>query len=133
MRNWDEAVQSLAFKGAPRSLSPTPPPAGSSAQQGRPGPKRMRLHAASSSGQHSPGTASPEAASSARLGPSSLEAEAPPALDLWVCPEPAEPAMEEQAPRRRRVPRKAGPRASARKRMHRSTFKRGKPQRAPIA
>lgn len=132
VRNWDEAVQSLAFKGAPRSLSPTPPPADDT--QGRAGPKRMRLHAAPSSMQHHAGSGSPEATSCTPLqqGVSSQEAEAPPVLDLWVCPEPVEPS-EDQAPRRRRIPRKAGLRASARKRMHRGTFKRGKPQRAPTA
>jgi hypothetical protein len=141
VRNLDES-NSLAAKGAPRSTSATPPPVGLEGyeleqhQQGRLAPKRMRLDAGS---QHMPGPSSPWVAPSSQqqcqqLGTSSPEAEMPPALDLWVCSPPLEPAhQEEQAPRRRRIPRKAGARASARKRMTRPTFKRGKPQRAPVA
>lgn len=141
VRNLDDS-NSLAAKGAPRSMSPTPPPISGEEgfeleqqhQHGHALPKRMRLDAGS---QHMPGPGSPAAPSRQQqhqqLGTSSPEAEMPPALDLWVCSPPREPTEEEQLPRRRRIPRKVGARASARKRMHRPTFKRGKPQRAPAA
>lgn len=113
-------------------------------------PKRMRLDASSSSRLQftHPASASPDANSAARRhqqgnNPSpDVQEMMPPALDLvggmWCPPDAVsgaapEPAQEQQQqPRRRRIPRKAGPRASARKSMHRRTFKRGKPQRAPV-
>ena len=51
-----------------------------------------------------------------------------PVPDLWA---DVEAAYEPEQPRKKRVQRKVGTRASARKRMHRATFRRGKPQRAP--
>lgn len=141
MRNLDES-KSLAAKGGPHSASPTPPPCTVDDLQqyeGRVVHKRMRLDAGSHQEAAALGSGSPEATiqpqqqQQQQLGNISPEVEMPPALELtWVCPEPVEPTQD-QLPRKRRIARKVGARASARKRMHRATFKRGKPQRAPTA
>jgi hypothetical protein len=140
VRNLDDD-RFAANKGTTRSSSPTPGPSDAAEeltqqQGGRAGHKRMRLDACSSQGAGALGSASPQPSSRTpqqQQQGQPMEADMPPALDLWVAPEPLALEPEAAAPRRRRIPRKAGPRASARKRMHRATFKRGKPQRAPVA
>jgi hypothetical protein len=140
VRNLDES-NSLAAKGGARSASPTPPPCALDDLQqheGRVVHKRMRLDAGSH--QEAQGSRSSQATSSPQQqqqqqqqGNSSPAVDMPSALDLmWVCPEPIEPT-EDQLPRKRRITRKVGARASARKRMHRASFRHGKPQRAPTA
>jgi hypothetical protein len=136
VRNLDES-NSLAAKGGVRSASPTPPPCALDdlqQQEGRVVHKRMRLDAGrlqDAQGSKSPGA--PSRPQQQQQGNSSPEVQMPPALDLmWVCPEPIKP-FDDQLPRKRRIARKVGARASARKRMHRATFRRGKPQRAPTA
>lgn len=103
---------------------------------GRSTPKRMRLDASSTGApRHSADTQQQQDGQqrAAPTGANSLEADMLPALDLHLFPEPEVYVAPFEAPRKRRVPRKVGPRASARKRMHRATFKRGKPQRSPAA
>lgn len=137
-RNWEDG--GFTARGSNRSSSPTPPPAASSDEQqqelqpcSRAAPaKRIRLDASSNS-HSSPAPHSPEGAASCShqgCGAASPDIEMLPALDPLLYPEAVvEP---EQPIRKRRIPRKAGLRAAARKRMHRATFRRGKPQRAPV-